>query len=262
MPIIKTQNGYIYKKTTKQTKHNKALFVFLLFLVSVVVACGVLFVFARVDITSALKLNKYQIFSQTNYYAVSVASGENFSDVSADADMLKLADGAGFVLKQNGKYYLIASIYSTSADANAVAQNILDYQCQVVNVCLKNLIINQSFLANQINALKYALQLVNRAYQTLTDIVQTFDRAELLDAEARQKLQVFRETCQQDKTNFDLAFQNNYESIVTSVKIFQAEVISSLSALLISKNLSSDIKYAICGTISGFCTLQTSVTKN
>ena len=259
MPIIKTQNGYIYKKTTSR---GRALFVFALFLVSIIAVCAVLFAFARVDVTSALKLNKYQIFSQTNYYAVSVASGESFADVSADADMLKLADGAGFVFKQNGKYYLVASIYSASADANSVAQNIVDYQCQVVNIPLKNLIINQSLSASQINALKYALQLVNRAHQTLTNIVQAFDKSEILDTEARQKLQVFRETCQLDKQNFDLAFQNNYESIVTRAKIFQAEVISSISALLISKNLSSDIKYAICGTISSFCTLQNSVTKN
>ena len=261
MPIIKTENGYIYKKSKNNTKHLKAKFVFALFLIFIVIAAGVLFTFSKVDLTSALKLNKYLIFEQKSYFLVSVESGQSFAEVSLESTNLKLQDGAGFVYSKNGEYFLIASAYKTLDDANAVLGKISKYNAHVVKMTFDKLIISASLTQNQIDALKYSLNIVNRFFDKIYYLSQSYDRAELLDAEVRQKLQVFKESCQEDKETLSKAFQNSSENIVTYVKIFQSEAISNLSMLIVSQNLSSDMKYALISTLASFETLQKNIKK-
>ena len=48
---------------------------------------------------------------------------------------------------------------------------------------------------------------------------------------------------------------------ITNVKIFNSEVISSLNAVILSDNLSVDLKYTIASLINSFLTLENSITK-
>ena len=115
--------------------------------------------------------------------------------------------------------------------------------------------------SKQIGVLKYSLELVDRFFEIANQILISFDRGEILDAEARQKLQVFKETCQEDKETLIKAFKDSSDLVVTYVKIFQSEVISNLSSAIISKNLSSDLKYLIASTLNSFETLQKNIKK-
>lgn len=261
MPIIKTESGYIYKKGKNITKHKKTNFVFALFLVCVLVAVGVFYAFSKFDFTSALKLNKYLIFDKKTYFLVSVATGQTYAEASSNSTNVKLQDGAGYVYSKNGQYFLIANAYKNFDDAKMVSDNITNYDTQVVEINFEKLIISAKFTQQQIEALKYSLGLVNRFFDKLSDLILRFDRAELLDAEVRQKLQVFKESCQEDKENLSKAFQSSGENIVTYVKIFQSEVISNLSMLIISQNLSSDMKYVLISTLDSFETLQKNIKK-
>lgn len=261
MPIIKTESGYIYKINKKNTKHKKAKFAFTLFFACIVLVVGVLYAFTKVDFTSALKLNKYLIFDKKAYFLVSVSGGQTYAGVSVDATNVKLQDGAGYVYSKNGKYYLIASAYKTFEEANSVATNITTYDTQVVEITFDKLIISAEFSQSQIETLKYSLNLVSRFFDKVSELILSFDRAELLDAEVRQKLQVFKESCQEDKETLSKAFQNSSENIVTYVKIFQNEAISNLSMLIVSQNLSSDMKYALVSTLASFETLQKNIKK-
>ena len=262
MPIIKTDGGYIYKKISKNTTHKKVKFMFLLFLCSVIIFVGCFFVFSKYDVVGALSLNKYLLFDEVKYYAVSLYSADDFSSIANEVSTVKLQDGAGYVLKYSNKYHLIANIYSTKIDAENVVNNNANIDANILEIKLSRLIISKSFSNQGINALKQGLGLVNRAYDKLYKICISLDRGEILDAEAKQKLQVFKETCQEEKESFNLVFQNNFESIVSRVKIFQSEVISNISMILISQNTSSDIKYAIASIIDSFLSLQKNLTKS
>ncbi len=261
MPIIKTNGGYIYKKVSKNTGAKKVRFIFLLFLCSVMIFVGCFFAFSKFDIVGALNLNKYLLFDETKYYAVSLFCGEDFSSIAEEVNGVKLNDGAGYVLKYQNRYHLIANIYSTKIDAENVANNNQNYESTILEIKLNKMIISKSFSGEEITALKHALGLVNRSYEKLYQICVSLDRGEILDAEAKQKLQVFKETCQEEKESFNQVFQNNFESIVSRVKIFQGEVISNISMILIGQNTSSEIKYAIASVVDNFISLQKTLTK-
>ena len=261
MPIIKSGNGYIYKNRAKRTKHKKWLFVFFLFVCSACAIFGSFFAFSLVDVTSALSLNKYLVFEEKIYFAVSVESSDSHFEASKNASTLKLQDGAGYVLKKNEKFFLIVGVYSTRDDAQKVLEKLNSNNASIVEICLEKLIISSSYNSQQIEALKSALSLVDDAYSSLSEIVISLDRAEILDAEARQKLKLFEETCRLRKESFSKAFQNDYQNLITRVKIFLSETISNISTLSISQNLSSDIKYQTVSILSSFLSLEQNVKK-
>ena len=265
MPIIKTENGYIYKKTAKRTGFSKSLFVITLFLLSVCVVAGSFYAFSKFDLTSALNLNKYLVFQEKTYYAVSLCSADSFSSLAPMVDEVKYKNGAGFVMKSGEKYFLLASIYDSQSDAQKVLSQIEsqtnEYDAQIVQIQFDRVIISSSFEINQVMMIKDALNLVNRSFESLFQIVNMLDRGEILPAEALSKLEVFAKTCREEKETFANAFQNISENIVTSVKIFQSEVVSDLSILSASNNLSADIKYTILDICQKFVSLQKKILK-
>ena len=261
MPIIQVENGYIYKKNTKGTRHAKAKFLFVLFLISVLVIGFTLFAFTKVDFTSTLKLNNFLIFESKSYYAVSVCSGSSYAEAGYFANDIKLQDGAGYVFFDGTNYQLLASVYKTKQDAETVASNLTNFNASVVKIEFNRLILSSNYTSSQIEQIKYSLDMVNRFYEKVYDICLAFDRNEILDAEAKQKLQVFKESCQEDKESLSKCFQNSSDKIATYVKIFQSEVISNLSMLIVSQNLSSDMKYSIISTFASFQTLQKNIKK-
>ena len=261
MPIIKTDGGFIYKKTAKNAGFGRAKFLLIIFLCSIVVATGCLYLFPQLNIASFLRLNRYVIFDAKTYYIVYVDRGENYNDISDVAQSIKLKGGAGYVLNFDNNYYVVAGCYSILEDANAVKENLISYNTDVLCLNFDRLIISADFSSEQITTLKHCISLVNSAFENLYDVVLSLDRGEILDAEARQKLQVFKELCLEDKETLNRVFQNNFENIVTRVKIFQSEVISNYSMLLLSKNLSSDIKYSMASILNSFLILQNSIKK-
>ena len=117
-----------------------------------------------------------------------------------------------------------------------------------------------SYTKEELNCLKKSLMLVNQSSEELYNLSISFDKKELLEAEAKQKLQVFRETCQMQKESLSKAFSEDCDNLVTNVKIFQSEVIYSLSALLLSDNFSVDIKWTMASVINNFANMQISIT--
>ena len=261
MPIIRSEFGYFYKNRKNKTHQKKWLFVLFLFVCSLCSIFGSFFVFSLVDVTSALSLNKYLLFNEKSYFAVSIKSAQSYNELGKDVNTLKLQDGAGYVLKNGDKFFLIANVYATKNDAQSVLEKLNIESASVVEIRLEKLIISSEYSSKQIEALKNALCLVNDAYNSLSNIVISLDRGEILDAEARQKLKLFEETCRVKKESFSNAFQNDYQNLTTRVKIFLSETISNISSLAISQNLSSDIKYQTVSILSSFVSLQENVKK-
>src|SRR5574344_893772 len=253
MPIIKIENGYVFRKTTKKVGISKAFLIFLVFIISICILTGSMLLFSKYDVTSALKLNKYQVFSAKTYFGVSVKNGNSYSDVSADINAIKLQDGAGAVIKNNDFYYLLTSIYDSKEDAESVVSKIKGYDADITQIELPSLVISVSFSTEQIKWLRMILNLANENFITLSDICNSLDRGEIMDAEAKQKLQIFSESCQEQRESFANVFQNHTENIIIRAKIFVSNLISNLSQLAVSQNLSSNIKYCNIMTIESFC---------
>lgn len=262
MPILQTEYGYIYKKNNKKTGVSKPLKMLLFFICFLVIVFACLNIFSLVNLTSIFGFNKYQIFSQTNYYAVVVAEGQDYFAVSGVDKQIKQQGGAGYVINLNNTCYVIANIYSSRDDAQKVCDNLADtFSATVLQLNLSNLVLSAEYTIEQITALKNTLNLVNQSHQKLYDICLSFDKGEILDAEAKQKLQVFNETCQYQKQNLSKVFLDNCDNIVTNVKIFASELISNINALVLSNNLSIDIKYTMASIINSFLSLQNNIIK-
>ena len=265
MPIIKTENGYIYKKTAKRTGFSKPLFLLLLFFLSICVVAGSFFVFSKVDITSALKLNKYMVFEEKTYFAISLNSADSFSKLSSKADEIKIRDGAGFVMKSGEKYYLIANVYASFEDAQKIATQLKsqqnDFDIEILEIQFDRIIISSSHEMKQILMIKDALNMVNETFDNLNLIVSELDRGEIANIEALNKLKFFEKTCRENKETFANAFQNISENLIVNVKIFQSEVVSALSIISASQNLSSDIKHTILSVFQNFLALQNKILK-
>ena len=243
MPIIQTETGYIYKKNVKNTKLPKPIKAFFIFVIVVVIIIGTFYLSSLFNITSVFGLNKYKIFDEKTYYAVSVVCGDSFDEVNDTSNEIKQKNGAGYVFKINNKYHVIANVYNLEQDALKVCENLTDYNAKVVNINFSQLVVSSEYTNEQLSALKTALDMVNRSFNKLYQTSLSLDKKEILEAEARQKLQVFKETCQEDKQSLTNTFKDNCDNLITNVKIFESEVISSIGALLLSENLSADIKY-------------------
>ena len=191
-----------------------------------------------------------------------VAQGKTYFDVSGADKQIQQQGGAGYVLNLNGNCYVVANIYSTSNDAQKVCDNLAqNFNASVLNINLSNLVLSADYTAEQITELKNSLNLVNHCHQKLYDVCISLDKGEILDAEAKQKLQVFIENCQYQKQNLAKVFADNCDNVVTNVKIFESELISGLNALALSQNLSIDIKYTIASIINSFIIAQKNISK-
>lgn len=260
MPIIKVENGYIYKKSTKSAR-NKWKFFLILFLVSITVVIACFFAFTKLNFTAVFGLNNFVIYEGDSFFAVSVESADTARELSDNATQVKLQDGAGYILKNGKKCFLIASCYETREDAEKVAHNLSDYACDIVEIKFDKLVLNSNYASEEIKLLKHSFTLVNRFFESVQNISLAFDRGEILDAEARQKLQLFKETCQAERENLAKAFSSSSDVAITYVKIFQSEVISNLASLIVSQNLSSDMKYLLISTLVSFGELEKSIKK-
>ncbi|MGN1213133.1 MAG: hypothetical protein ACI4TZ_03725 [Christensenellales bacterium] len=262
MPILQTEYGYIYKKNNKKTGTPTIVKLILFFVLSVIIVVGCFYVFSAVNLTNLFGLNKYKIFDEQKYFAVVVAEGKSYFDVSDIDKQIKQQGGAGYVLNLNNNCYVIANIYPTNEDAQKVCDNLSNsFNATVLTLKLSSLVLSTEYTSAQITALKNSLDLVNQSHQKLYDVCISLDKGEILDAEAKQKLQVFKESCQYQKESLAKVFLDNCDNIVTHVKIFESELISSLNALVLSDNLSVDIKYTMASILNSFLSMENSITK-
>ncbi len=261
MPIIQVGNGYIYKKNVKKTKKNKIFVTFVFVMVLSVAIVGGYLLTTNLNIFSFFKLNKYMIYNSKTYYFLSLERADSYSSVNMNISEVQNQGGAGFVYSKDNNLYVIASAYNSKADIEKVVSNNIDFDCEIVEVKFDRLIVSAEFTNEQIKTLKYSLEIVDRFFETMNDIVVSFDKKEILAVEAKNKMQLFKEKCQIDKENLSKQFKNNSSAVVTYVNIYLSEVISNLSALVLSQNLSCDIKYTIVNSLVSFEKLQKDIRK-
>lgn len=260
MPIIHNGTYYIYHQNAKnRQKYRKFLPIFAFFgIIFVIIA--VFYAFTKFDFVSVFNMNKYLIFDAKTYYAVSICSG-NREEVSSYQQAAKANGAAGYIYQTNQKFCLLANIYKSFNDAHSVVQKLTEYQAEIVELKLDKLILSAEYSAEQLSALKYVLNEVNRAVDAISEIVISFDRGEILEGEAKQKMQVFANSCQQDKEMLTSAFQYCCDGIVTYAKIFCNQTATNVMSANISTNFSSDAKRLMIDIVTNFVDLQKNVKK-
>ena len=260
MPIIQNGNYYLYRQSVKKRqKIHKFTAIFVFFCI-IFTVFGIFFAFTKINFVNAFNMNKYLIFEQKTYFALSIYSGEK-DEVLPKQSFVKANGGAGYVYKSGEKYYMLASIYQTESDAKTVAEKLTEYQTEILSIKLENLILTADYKPEQLTTLKYVLNQVNRAVVEISSIITSFDRGEILEGEAKQKLQIFGTSCQQDRESLSNAFPSCCDNIVANAKIFCSQTISYLESTNLSNNFSSDAKNLIVEIVLNFKEFQKNIKK-
>ena len=260
MPIIQNGSYYVYQKDYKNRHKNRKFLPILLFFCVICAVFGTFYIFSRFNLVGALNINKCLIFEKKSYFALSIFSGER-EEVDSHQSFSKVNGAACYVYESDGKYYLIANIYSKKNDAEMVAEKLSDYQTEVLEIKLDNMILSEDYTSKQLSTLKYVLGQVNRAYDYIFDVITSFDRGEILEGEAKQKLQIFANSCQGDREMLTNTFPSCCDNIIVYAKIFCNQTVSNISATCLSTNFSSDSKLLLAQIIFNFLGLQKTVKK-
>ena len=260
MPIIQNGNYYIYKQNVKNRQKTRKFSAILIFFLIILLVFCVFLTFTKINFTNMFNMNKYLIFEEKTYFGLSICSGER-EEVLSNQTYIRANGGAGYVYNSGEKYFLIASIYQTENDANSVAEKLTDYQTEIVKFKLENLILSAEYTSEQLTTLKYVLNQVNRAVIEISKITTSFDRGEILEGEAKQKLQIFGTSCQQDKESLSNAFPSCCDNIIAHAKIFCNQTVSYVTSTNLSTNFSSDAKNLMIEIVVNFLDFQKNIKK-
>lgn len=260
MPIIQNGSYYLYRKNYKKRQKFNKFIPILLFFCIVFAVFGTFYIFSQLNFADTLNINKCLIFEKKSYFVLSIFSGER-EEVVSQQSASKANGAAGYVYEYDGKYYLIANIYESKSDAEIVAEKLIDYQTEILEIKLDNMILAGDYSSKQLSTLKYSLGQVNRAYNYIFNVISLFDHGEILEGEAKQKLQIFANSCQEDREMLANVFPSCCDNVVVYAKIFCNQTVSNISTTSLSTNFSSDSKMLLTQIVFNFFELQKNVKK-
>lgn len=189
---------------------------------------------------------------QTSYFLLSI-----FQDNSKE-NCVKVQKGfqdkncAGYIYEENGKFYIIASIYDNINDAELVKSNLENngYSIEILNYSTENLTFEGNFSNKEQEIIKNCLQIRGKTYKDLYDVSISLDTNVCDELTCRLKINEIYSTFLTTKNNFEtLFFEQNNVTISKIREIFE-NIENELKFLTETKeNLSSQIKLAYCNII-------------
>lgn len=189
------------------------------------------------------------------YYAISMAQFDNGSVAAISADELRQNGAGGFVISDDGKYFLIASVYSSKSDAQKVKEKLASkdvsiYEIEIGLPSLKWCASGE--MDSVLNALKYADTIYNQLYS----ISVSMDKGELADNYAREKIRLLLNNIETLIADFETKVDYRGHSEKTNIKAELAASIAMLDNLLNTSlarySLVSDIRYTYTAVLMGY----------
>lgn len=190
---------------------------------------------------------------QTNYYALALDYYVDESIASMTADELRQLGGGGYVLFDKG-YYLIASVYGNSADAEAVLERLKSQSARIYKITVKEPELNWCS-KDEKKQIKNALTYADLIYNDLYAISCAIDNGKMSEYEARAEIKVLLNKITNLKADFEKTAKNSNIKI-TKVNVEIAIAVAMLDNLLNNKlpryNLVSDVRYTYTAILIGY----------
>lgn len=184
-------------------------------------------------------------------YALTTASAENESDLTDSQEELQSMNGAGYIFKQGGTYFLISSIYENLRDAELVEKNLKNngMDCSVIQIFLEKQALSGNFSNEERAVLQNCLNSSITSYKSLYDISISLDTNIYDKQKAKLECNNVFSNLVSIKTNFETLFDTKNFDEINKKLLFENETLSNL----ISENLcnktqtfSSLIKFSYC----------------
>ena len=121
-----------------------------------------------------------------NFYAVQVATFDDYDDAYTFAIQLQNKGGAGYIT-YNKEYKVLASMYLTYNDAKSVAENMKDEynQARVYEIVLPDITMPDDLTKEQEKAITNSFAITKSTLATMSNIYLGLDKGEIKDSTAR-----------------------------------------------------------------------------
>lgn len=191
--------------------------------------------------------------NKSEYFALAIDFYSDESIAHITADELRQMGGGGYIVFDKG-YYLIASVYGNSDDAEAVKKRLNSQNASIYKLKMdepKLYWCTKAEKSNVQNTLKYAEIVYNELYAISVSI----DKGEMLEYDARVAIKALIDKVDNIKTEFE---NNIVKATLKSNKIRTelSVIIAMLDNLLNNKlpryNLVSDVRFTYTAVLVGY----------
>lgn len=258
MPILQNSLGYTYKSSTKIKRVPKFFKILAFILFFCLIFSGAYYFVFYLPVANIFNLNRNLIFKQTSVYALTMSSFTDYETAQVLAQEIKSQGGAGYILKQDQQFLVLASAYELEDDALSVKTRLKQnsqIETQITPICFNSFVIKLDLNQEQLLNLKTAVNLFFEEFKFLYNLSVQFDSAQITAQETFTSLNNSIENCQTIKNNYNIAFKTIDDYSIVYVKIYLNEIISILKSINSAENLSSQIKYAYFQTLFSYTEL-------
>ncbi len=183
-----------------------------------------------------------------NFYAVEVASFEDYDEAYNFATELQSKGGAGYIT-YNKKYKVLSSMYLTYDNAKSVADNIKsEYpKAQVYEIVLPDIEVDKNLTDEQQKVITTSFAVIKSAIATMTNIYLSVDKGEIKDGTANTMMYTLYDDCASQVESVRVAFHSLDTAKYLKHKMYLSDFTSGIAEItnldLKGMELSQVIKY-------------------
>lgn len=245
----------IIKKPLK--KRLKRILIFLIFCVFCVgIVCMSYFLsnaLAVGNISNVLVYGGKNIeIKKRDMYAISMGEYSERSKAEGVALGLTIQGGGGYIWEQEGKCYVLGFMYSDSASASTVAENLASskYQISVLKITMPKVTLNFDDKENKsVNTIRDAIEFFEKTYLKIYDYAIMFDKSEINNlaissylSELRGQAKVYISSIQSLISVGDDSLQEIQNGLIKLDELLDQAIIKTID----NSSTSSYLKYTLC----------------
>lgn len=203
-------------------------------------------------------------FQKMITYAVCTSNHPTKLAASELSETTKIQGGAGYIYMNENSYYIIASIYDNSADAEKVLKNILsdkpNASIQQINIPAINIASNLS--SQEKNTISDSIVVFKNSYKKLYDISVSLDTGLITEVNARLSINELASQITTIYGNFNTIFNNSLNTELMLIKLKLEDLINILQKLIDNTErfpFTSQIKETYCKILINYKSLAESI---
>ena len=209
-----------------------------------------------ITINSASNASQSNGQSSYSIYGISLFTATTKTTALEHASSLQKQSGAGYVLEQNKKFYVLASAYAEENDAKLVKTNLETegLSPEIIKITIPPITLNGNYNTTEMNALVGAITIYKTVFDNLYDISVALDTKISTQAECLLFISDVDNLVSKAKLNFDALFNSNQTTEILYIKLSLADLCKKTEALKnfqqsSSQTLSSKIKTTYLETV-------------
>lgn len=193
---------------------------------------------------------------EKNMYALSMGRYDSFEDARRVALGTTIQGAGGYVLEDNGKFYVLGAMYADSDSANSVAKNLstTNYDISVLKITLPKVNLNFDDLDNKsVNVIRDAIGYFEKCYSQVYSFVISFDKSEANNlgissslSEIRGDVKVYISTLQGLNSGGNSKIQEVINGLIRLDELLDQAIIKTID----NSSTSSYLKYTLCDIVN------------